>query len=116
MITLAKPIERKGCRLPQRQRSLTAGVHRHSFGSQHSHVRAAHDRGAEIDPVARSETWVIEQRLDVAEVWVVLRSRCVRLVSPLSALTSLIEFGLRDLQSNLTSRIPQEPPRGSESR
>ncbi len=72
MITLAKPIERKGCRLPQRQRSLTAGVHRHSFGSQRSHVRAAHDRGAEIDPVARSETWVIEQRLDVAEVWVVL--------------------------------------------
>ena len=51
--------------------SLTVGLHRHSFGLQRSHVRATHVRGLEMDRVARSEPRVVEQRLDVGEVWIV---------------------------------------------
>ncbi len=52
--------------------SRTVGLHPHAFGLQRSHIRATHVRGLEIDQGARSEPCVVEQRLDVGEVWVVV--------------------------------------------
>ena len=52
--------------------SRTGVGHEHSLSSQRGHVRATHVRVSKVNIVPRSEPCVVEQRLNVGEVWVVV--------------------------------------------